>query len=87
MEPLAMMHYTHLDGSDVVVFDSHGRQVPAVDEVRVEPGFAVVSVNAGALAWLRDLLEREPNETLAGAIHSATDGHMHHCGALRVVYV
>jgi hypothetical protein len=82
-----MMLLTHLDGADVVVIDSHGRYVPAVEQVRVEPGLAVVSVTAAARAWLRDLLEHAANEPLACAVHSVADGHLHHCGATRVVYV
>lgn len=79
-----MLPLTHLDGSDVVVIDDHGHQVPAV-EVRIEPGFAVVSVGSSARTWLSGVLARSPDDTLAGAVLAAGDGHMHHCGAMRVV--
>jgi len=75
-----MLPLTHLDGSDVVVTDDRGHQVPAI-EVRVEPGIAVIAVDAGARDWLRDLLRRAPHETLVGAVRSVIDGHLHHCGA------
>jgi hypothetical protein len=75
----------HLDGSDVVVIDSHGQRVPAVDEVRVEPGLAVVAVNKGAHAWLQALAQA-PGDSLACAIRSRS-GHLHHMGAVRVVCV
>lgn len=74
----------HLDGADVIVIDSRGCQVP-VDEVRVEPGVAVVAVDASSSAWLHDLLSRPCNETLHGAVYSVFDGRLHHRGALRVV--
>jgi hypothetical protein len=79
-----MLTLTHLDGSDVVVIDNHGQHVPAV-EVRVEPGFAVVAIDIAAWAWLQALRTRAPDETLEGSVHSASDGHLHHSGALRVV--
>jgi hypothetical protein len=72
----------HLDGTQVVVIDSHGRHVPAVDEVRIEPGIAVVAVKKGARAWVQSML-REPNELLECAIHSLS-GQLHHCGAVRI---
>jgi hypothetical protein len=80
-----MLHMTHLDGADVVVIDSHGRYVPDVDEVRIEPGYAVVAVSGGALGWLQDLLANA-DETLTCAIRSR-DGQLHHCGAVRVACV
>jgi len=80
-----MMHVSHWDGADVVVIDSHGRQVPGVDEVRVEPGLAVVAVRTAARGWLQDLLSNA-EEPLACAIRSR-DGQLHHCGAVRVVCV
>jgi len=82
-----MMPFTHLDGSDVVVTDARGRRVPAVEAVRVEPGIAVVSVTAGARAWVQELLAYAPDEPLAGVIHSLADGQLRHQGALRVVCV
>ena len=78
-----MLPIAHLDGADVIVFDSRGCQV-RVDEVRVEPGFAVVAVDANSSVWLRDLLSRPCDETLAGAIYSVFDGRLHHRGAIRV---
>ena len=77
------MRLTHLDGSDVVVTDDRGQRVPVV-EVCLEPGLAVVAVDTSALDWLRDLWARAPNETLDGAVRSAANGRLHHCGALRV---
>jgi hypothetical protein len=76
---------THYDGSDVIVIDSHGQRVPAVDEVQLEPGLARVFVTQGARAWLHAVLQA-PDESLACAIHSRT-GELHHCGAVRVVCV
>ena len=81
-----MLPITHLDGSDVVVIDSLGQQVPAVDEVRVEPGLAVVAVNTGARDWLHALLAHGADEPLECAIRSRR-GELHHCGAVRVVFV
>jgi len=79
-----MLPITHLDGSDVLVIDDRGHQVPAV-QVRIEPGFAVVSVDTSARAWLSGVMARSPQDTLAGAVLAAGDGHLHHCGAMRVV--
>jgi len=82
-----MLTITHLDGSDVIVIDSHGQRVPAVDEVHVEPGFVEVFVRAnGARRWLRSVLAQAPGEPLACAIHSRS-GKLHHEGAVRVVCV
>jgi hypothetical protein len=82
-----MMPCTHLDGSDVVVFDLRGHQVPAVEQVIVEPGFAVVTVTVGAAQWLQGLLALCPDEPLEGAIHAIDGSCVHHCGAMRVVCV
>jgi hypothetical protein len=65
-----------------VVIDAHGRRVPAVDEVRIEPGIAVVAVKRGARAWVESVL-REPDELLECAIRSRS-GLLHHCGAVRI---
>jgi hypothetical protein len=81
-----MLTITHLDGADVVVTDSLGRPVPAVDEVRLEPGLAVVAVHPGAYAWLSDLASLAPEQSVSCTIRSR-DGHLHHWGAVRVVCV
>jgi hypothetical protein len=81
----SMLSPTHFDGSDVIVIDSNGQRVPAVDEVQLEPGLARIFVNKAARTWLRTML-RAPDESLACAIHSRT-GELHHCGAVRVVCV
>lgn len=81
-----MLTMTHWDGADVVVIDSRGRHVPAVEEVRVEPGFAVVSVTVDAHGWVQDLLAQSPNEPLAAVIRSL-DGQLQHEGAIRVACV
>ena len=44
-------------------------------------------VDQTARDWVRELLKRAPNDTLAGAVHSARGGQLHHCGAMRVVCV
>lgn len=81
-----MLLITHLDGADVVVTDSRGRPVPAVDEVRLEPGLAaVVAVKIGAYAWLQKLVSLGPEQPLACAIRSRDGQHLHHYGAVRVV--
>ena len=77
-----MLLMDHLDGSEVAVIDAHGRHVPAVDEVRIEPGIVVVAVKRGARAWLESML-REPDEFLECAIRSRS-GQLHHCGAVRI---
>ena len=77
-----MLPMDHLDGSEVVVIDAHGRHVPAVDEVRIEPGIVVVAVKRGARAWVETLLHA-PNELLECAIRSRS-GQLHHCGAVRI---
>jgi hypothetical protein len=80
-----MLPMTHLDGADVVVIDSHGRHVPGVDEVRVEPGYAVVSVRHDAREWLQDLFANA--EASVDCAIRSRDGHLHHFGAVRVVCV
>lgn len=80
-----MLDRTHLDGADVFVFDAHGRSVPAVDEVRIEPGLAVVAVQLeAACSWW---LALNPEETLACVIRSARDGSVHWRGPVRLSYV
>lgn len=81
-----MLPIKHLDGADVVVIDAHGQRVPAVDEVRVEPGLAVVAVNEGGRAWLQAVLAQGPYETMDCAIRSRA-GQLHHWGAVRLVCV
>jgi hypothetical protein len=78
-----MLPLMHLDGCDVVVIDHHGHEVRAV-EVRLEPGLAVVAVDPSERDWLQALLRRASHETLAGSVHAVSDGHLHHCGALRL---
>lgn len=80
-----MLPITHLDGADVIVMDSLGRAVPAVVEVRIEPGVAVVAVNTGARAWLEELLSRSPVPSIELAIRSRDGQRLHHYGAVRVV--
>lgn len=82
-----MNSITHLDGADVVVTDARGRLVPAVDEVRLEPGSAWVAVRyAHARAWCSSLREHAPEETLACAIRT-TDGHLHWSGPVSLACV
>jgi hypothetical protein len=80
-----MVEMTHLDGADVVVIDARGQQVPAVDEVRLEPDRAVVAVFAGAGEWLQSLALSGPDATLACAIH-ARDGRLYWRGPVRLAY-
>ena len=72
---------THLDGSDVIVIDELGRRVPAVDEVRLEPGRAPwIAVRYDrAQAWCCSLRELSHDRTLACAIRSI-DGRVHWTG-------
>ena len=77
-----MLQLTHLDGADVVVLDSNGRSLPAIDEVRVEPDRAVVAVQARRVPRNIAL---EVTQTCA--IHSARDGRLHWRGPVRVVLV
>jgi len=66
-----MVSITHLDGADVVVIDARGRRVPAVDEVRLEPGTAWVAVRFDrARAWCSSLRDLAPEEALACAIRT-----------------
>lgn len=76
---------THLDGSDVVVIDARGQQVPAVGEVRVEPDRAVVAVHQGARSWLNAIVASAPDSTLACLIRSR-DGRVYWQGPVRVAY-
>lgn len=80
-----MLPITHLDGADVLVIDSRGRHVPAVDEVRLEPGDVVLAVTPGAHAWLQDFVSLAPQQPIACAIRSRDGQHLHYCGAVRVV--
>lgn len=78
---------THLDGSDVVVIDARGRRVPAVDEVRLEPGAAWVAVRYDrARAWCSSLRELAPEETLACAIRT-NDGQLRWSGPVSLACV
>lgn len=77
-----MVSITHLDGADVVVFDAHGRRVPAVDEVRVEPDRVVVALHAQG--WSQAHCELAADSV---AIHSARDGRLHWRGPVRLVCV
>jgi hypothetical protein len=80
-----MLAIKHLDGADVIVTDSRGRHVPAVDEVRIEPGLAVLAVHTGAHAWLQDIVSRAPEQPISCAIRSRDGQLLHHCGEVRVV--
>jgi hypothetical protein len=77
-----MVSVTHLDGADVVVLDSHGRRVPAVDEVRVELDRAVVALQSET--WSQSFRELAAEII---AIHSARDGRLHWRGPVRLVCV
>jgi hypothetical protein len=81
------MSITHLDGADVVVIDARGWVVPEVDEVRLEPGRAWISVRyEKAHAWCSSLRELAPEEPLACAI-CAIDGHLHWSGPVSLACV
>jgi hypothetical protein len=80
-----MISITHLDGSDVVVIDASGQQVPAVGEVRVELDRAVVAVHLGSRSWLNAIFTAAPNATLACEIRSRA-GHVYWHGPVRIAY-
>lgn len=73
----------HLDGADVLVIDSRGRQVPAVGEVQLEPDRAFVAVQSAARAWWRALALAGPDATLAWEIYSR-DGRLRWCGPVHL---
>jgi hypothetical protein len=81
------MSITHLDGADVVVTDALGRVVPAVDEVRLEPGCAWIAVRyENAQVWCSSLRELAQEEPLTCAIHT-NDGHLHWRGPVSLACV
>jgi hypothetical protein len=59
----------------VVVFDARGRQVPAVEEVQLEPDRAFVAVHSAASGWWRSVAQTGPDATLACEIYSR-DGRL-----------
>jgi hypothetical protein len=77
-----MMHCCEkrYDGTDVLVFDAHGRLISSVAEVRIDFDRAVVALQ-DAWAWAG---RGEPDEVPACAIHSARDGRLHWCGPVRL---
>lgn len=82
-----MTRITHLDGADVVVIDALGRVVPAVDEVRLEPGSAWISVRyERARAWCSSLRALAPEAPLACAIRT-NDGQLHWHGPVSLACV
>lgn len=81
-----MISITHLDGTDVVVIDAQGREVPAVSEARVEADRAVVAVSYGARNWLQSLLTMSANDSFSCVIRSR-DGRLHWRGPARLAYV
>ena len=82
-----MVSITHWDGSDVVVVDGRGRRVPAVDEVRLEPGAAWVAVRYDrARAWCSSLRELAPDAPLSCAIRTV-DGQLRWSGPVSLACV
>jgi hypothetical protein len=75
------MHIEHLDGSDVLVIDAAGHQIP-VDEVRVEADRAVVALRPAALAALVHELSRE--DIWPCTIRSRDGRHLHWQGPVRL---
>jgi hypothetical protein len=76
---------THYDGADVIVLDPHGRCVREVDEVRVEPDRAVISIKPPLKsAWTAADCARLA-ELVACTIHSAYDGTVRWQGPVRLV--
>ena len=80
-----MLSMTHWDGADVFVVDSHGRPIPEVSEVRVEPDRAVVAVRQSSLHWWRDLQRAAPEQELAVDIRSR-DGLLRWSGPVRLAW-
>ena len=78
-----MISITHLDGSDVVVIDAHGRTVPDVDEVRIQHDRASVAVHLGAHAWL-DSLRAAGTAVPQACVIDSRDGRVYWCGPVHL---
>jgi hypothetical protein len=80
-----MVSITHLDGSDVVVLDANGRQVPAVNEVRLEHDRASVAVHQGARDWV-DAIRAAGLEAPLACVIDSRDGRVHWRGPVHIAY-